>query len=179
MKLALDCAGPAYLRMGKSDLGVVHAEPLSLGWGGLPCVRRGDGPLAWIATGSMVRTALAAAERWPGSEVFSAPCLKPLDETAVREICRRHEAVIVLEEHSVYGGLGSAVTEISAATCPTWVCRVGIPDRFSQYCGSYQYLIREHRLDIEAVAEQVATFLDRVPDAARLVGAQVTTKRAA
>lgn len=55
MKLALDSVGPVYLRMGKSDLGVVHAEPLSLGWGALPCVRRGQGPLAWIATGSMVK----------------------------------------------------------------------------------------------------------------------------
>jgi transketolase len=179
MKLALDSVGPVYLRMGKSDLGVVHAEPLSLGWGALPCVRRGQGPLAWIATGSMVKTALAVAERWPDSEVFSAPCLKPLDESAVGEICRRHQAVIVLEEHSVYGGLGSAVAEISAASCPTWVCRVGIPDRFSQYCGSYQYLMREHRLDVEAVAEQVATFLGRVPDGAHLVGARTTTKRAA
>jgi transketolase len=74
MKLALDGVGPVYLRMGKSDLGVVHEEPLSLSWGALPCVRRGQGPLAWIATGSMVKTALAAAERWPDSEVFSAPC---------------------------------------------------------------------------------------------------------
>jgi transketolase len=112
MGLALDGAGPVYLRMGKSDLGVVHAAPIAVDWGRLLCLRSGDGPLAWIATGSMVNTALAVAERWPGSEVFSAPCLKPLDEDSVGDICRRHEAVIVLEEHYVYGGLGSAVAEI-------------------------------------------------------------------
>ncbi|HUY87917.1 MAG TPA: transketolase C-terminal domain-containing protein [Pirellulales bacterium] len=179
MKLALDCAGPVYLRMGKSDLGVVHERPLALGWGDLPCVRAGAGPLAWIATGSMVKTALTAAQRWPESEVFSAPCLKPLDESAVGAICQRHEAVIVLEEHSVYGGLGSAVAEISAASCPTWVCRVGIQDRFSQFCGSYQYLLQEHRLNVDAVAEQVAAFMARLPDAVNVSKSHSPSRRAA
>jgi transketolase len=179
MKLALGGAGPVYLRMGKSDLGALHAGPISLDWGQLHCLRSGGGPLAWIATGSMVNTAVTAAERWPGSEVFSSPCLKPLDEELVGEICRRHEAVIVLEEHSIYGGLGSAVSEIAAANCPTWICRIGVQDRFSQYCGSYQYLMQEHRLNVEAVAEQVEAFVARLPNAAKLAGSHERAKRAA
>lgn len=167
MQLALSGAGPVYLRMGKSDAGAVHETPLALDWGQLLSLRSGSGPLAWIATGSMVKTALMAAERWPGSEVVSAPCLKPLDEATVTAICRRQEAVIVLEEHSIYGGLGSAVAEIAAAHCPTWICRIGVQDRFSQFCGSYQYLMQEHRLDLEAVAEQVETFVARLRGASR------------
>lgn len=179
MQLALECAGPVYLRMGKSDLGAVHERPPAFDWGALLCVRAGAGPLAWIATGSMVTTALAAAEHWPESEVYSAPCLKPLDEAAVAEICRRHEAVIVLEEHSVYGGLGSAVAEISAARSPTWVCRIGVPDRFSQFCGSYQYLMQEHRLTAGAVVEQVEAFLARLPNAADVSESHSPGRRAA
>ena len=184
MQLALDRAGPVYLRMGKSDLGAVHESavherPLAFALGALLRVRAGAGPLAWIATGSMVKTALTAADRWPDSEVFSAPCLKPLDEAAIEAICLRHEAVVVLEEHSVYGGLGSAVAEISAARSPTWVCRIGIQDRFSQYCGSYQYLMQEHRLNAEAVVEQVAAFLSRMPNQANIAKSATTSRRAA
>ncbi|HJT79313.1 MAG TPA: transketolase C-terminal domain-containing protein [Gemmataceae bacterium] len=160
MELALASEGPVYLRMGKADLGRVHVEPPCVAWGELSPLRQGDG-LCWVATGAMVRTALEAAEQWPGSAVWSAPCLKPLDTEAVANLCRRHGAVIVLEEHSVYGGLGSAVAEIAAAHAPAWVCRVGVADRFSERCGSYGYLMREHGLDLEGVVGQVEEFLAR------------------
>ena len=58
MELALAADGPVYLRMGKADLGNVHASPPALAWGRLCPVRAGAGRLGWIATGSMVTTAL-------------------------------------------------------------------------------------------------------------------------
>lgn len=160
-ELALSLNGPAYLRMGKADLGTVHEAPPRVTLGGLLPVRAGDGPLAWIATGSMVRTALAAAARWPGSAVYSAPCLKPLDAEAVAAVCRRHPTVVTVEEHTVYGGLGGAVAEIAADRAPTFVCRVGVDDRFSEKCGTYQYLLGEHRLDADSVVKRVEEFLSR------------------
>ncbi len=159
MRLALDHDGPVYVRMGKADLGAIHSEPLKLEWGRLCAVRSGNGPLAWIATGAMATTALAASADWPDSAVWTAPSLKPLDAEQVAEICAGHSAVITLEEHSVAGGLGSAIAEISAAIAPTWICRIGVQDRFSQRCGSYAYLMREHGLDASAVRGQVARFL--------------------
>jgi transketolase len=162
MELALRASGPVYLRMGKADLGDVHTVPPRLARGSLCPIRTGGGPLAWVATGSMVRTALDVSEKWPGSSVWSAPCLKPLDADAVTAICQRHATVVVLEEHSVFGGLGSAIAEIAAENAPTHICRVGIPDRFSRYCGSYAYLMREHGLNAEAVVRQVESFLARV-----------------
>ncbi|MBN9523038.1 transketolase [bacterium] len=166
-ELALCLARPVYLRMGKADLGAVHATPPTIPLGGILPVRPGGGPVAWIATGSMVRTALAAAERWPGSAVYSAPCLKPLDADAVAAVCRRHRVVVTVEEHSVFGGLGGAVAEIAAERAPTWVCRVGVADRFSKYCGTYQYLLGEHGLDAAAVVERVEAFLGQVGATAR------------
>lgn len=160
MELARNAEMPVYVRVGKCDLGEVHREPPRLEWGRLCRIRPGHGALAWIATGSMVKTALDVATAWPGSEVYSAPSLKPLDALEVADICRRHEAVIVLEEHSVYGGLGSAVTEIAAASAPCWVCRIGINDRFSKCCGSYSYLMREHGLDAASVEVKVREFLE-------------------
>jgi transketolase len=162
MDLALNASGPVYLRMGKADLGQVHPSPPALDWGRLCLLKAGSGWLGWIATGSMVRTALVVSERWADSAVWSAPSLKPLDAGEVAAVCRKHPVVVVLEEHSVYGGLGSAVAEIAAAECPTWVCRVGVRDRFSRFCGSYQYLLKEHQLDADAVTRQVHEFLAKL-----------------
>lgn len=168
MELAREHSGPVYLRMGKSDLGAVHASKPDLRWAGLCRLVTGDGPLAFIATGSMVQTALQVAGRWTGSEVWTAPSLKPLDAHTVSEICRRHRVVVTLEEHSIHGGLGATVAEIATAEAPTWICRIGVRDRFSQYCGSYEYLLREHALDRQAVLSQVREFL-----AARHIGVPV------
>jgi transketolase len=168
MALALAANGPVYLRTGKADLGEVHAKPPTLSWGQMLPVRRGQGDLGFIATGAMVHTALKVAERWPGSAVWSAPSLKPLDTADVVNVCRQHRVVVVVEEHSIYGGLGSAVAEIAAAEAPTWVCRVGIRDRFSRYCGTYAYLMKEHRLDVPAVMAQVETFLARMDQGGRM-----------
>ncbi|HEY3787379.1 MAG TPA: transketolase C-terminal domain-containing protein, partial [Urbifossiella sp.] len=163
LPLALSLNRPVYLRLGKADLGAVHKSPPDVRLGGLCPVRSGDGSLAWIATGAMVQTALAVAERWPGSSVWSAPCLKPLDEEVIAEICRAHRAVVVVEEHSVFGGLGGAVAEIAGSQAPAWICRVGVRDRFSRCCGTYAYLLREHELDVKSVAGRVEEFLRRLP----------------
>ena len=163
MQLAYYSCRPVYLRMGKADLGSVHSAPLELSWGELLPVRQGRGEIGFIATGSMVQTALTVAQSWPDSAVWSAPSIKPLSESALAEIARKHRVLVVLEEHSVLGGLGSAVAEIVSSVAPTFVCRVGIQDRFSEFCGSYAYLMEEHQLTPEAVKAQVEEFLRKVP----------------
>ncbi len=161
MNLALTANSPVYLRMGKADLGDVHDAPLNIEWGVPLRIRNGDGPVCWVATGSMVKTAIVAAAHWPGSAVYSVPSLKPVDEYSMAAICKRHSTTVVLEEHSIYGGLCSAVAEIVAAHCPRWVCPIGIPDRFSEFCGSHAYLMREHGLDVDSVIDKVREFISR------------------
>jgi transketolase len=107
----------------------------------------------------MVHAALRAAESWPDSSVWSVPCIKPLDADTVATICGKSRAVIVLEEHSIYGGLGSAVAEISAERAPTRVLRIGIQDRFSQFCGSYNYLMAEHQLTVPDIVRKATEYL--------------------
>jgi transketolase len=51
------------------------------------------------------------------------------------------------------------VAEIATTYAPTWICRIGIQDRFSHFCGSYEYLMGEHNLDTNSVLEQIGTFL--------------------
>jgi transketolase len=164
VKLAQTSHGPVYLRMGKADRGLVHSQVPKIQWGDLLSIREGAGPIGWIATGALVTTALAAAKRWPGSPVWSAPSLKPLSSSAVADISGRTHVLVVLEEHSIFGGLGSAIAEICGANAPTWICQIGVQDRFSRLCGSYTYLMEEHGLSVEAVVAQVESFLARLAD---------------
>jgi transketolase len=165
MVLAFSAERPVYIRIGKCDIGAVHEGPIKYEWGELIEMRPGDGGLAFIATGSMVAAALTEALRWEGSSVWSAPSLKPLDAKQVIAICHNHRAIVTLEEHSIYGGLGAAIAEISSTYTPCWVGRIGVQDRFAQYAGSYQYLRSEHGLDAAGISRQVDEFVARIGDA--------------
>lgn len=163
MKASMDYAyaanGPVYLRMGKSDRGDVHAGAIeALRAGGLLQVRAGraDRP-GLIATGSMVRTAVDVAQALELS-VWSAPVLKPLSVEDVCAAARASSGLVTLEEHSVLGGLGAAVAEITSEHEPVHVLRIGVPDRFSEYCGTHAYLLREHGLDTDSVRAKVESF---------------------
>ncbi|MCR5866970.1 transketolase C-terminal domain-containing protein [Aquincola sp. J276] len=159
MDYAYAANGPVYLRMGKSDRGDVHAGPVDqLQAGGLLPVRAGraDRP-GLIATGSMVRTAADVAQALDLT-VWSAPVLKPLRAEDVCAVARATSGLVTLEEHSVLGGLGAAVAEITSEHEPVHVLRIGVPDRFSEHCGTHAYLLREHRLDTESAYERISAF---------------------
>ena len=162
-RLALECDGPAYLRIGKGDLGEVHSGPLTLTNGGLLELCSGTGNVAWLATGSMASRALAAARHWPGSAVWSVPCLKPVDKEQVRSICQRHQVVVTVEEHALEGGLGSMICEIAAETGRARVCRIGVEYPFLNRCGSYDYLLQQHGFSLEDIAAKVTKFIQSDP----------------
>lgn len=161
MDFAYQSAAPVYLRMGKSDRGDVHAKPIEpLKPGRLLRLREGrtDRP-ALIATGSMARTALDLAEGGLDASVWSVPSIKPLDVADVCAAARTASSVVVLEEHSVMGGLGSAIAEILGEHFPVRVLRVGVRDRFSEHCGTHAYLLREHGLDNDSVLATIDAFI--------------------
>lgn len=161
MELAFQSKSPVYLRMGKSDRGDVHTQKPLASIGALLPIQPGlGGGVSFIATGSMVRTAMdIAAADYPDAAVWSAPFIKPLDQKQVAAICAQSRAVVVLEEHSVLGGLGSAIAEIASELAAVRLLRIGVPDRFSQHCGTYEYLLHEHGLDRAAVAQRVQAFV--------------------
>ncbi len=159
MDYAYAAHAPVYLRMGKSDRGDVHAGPIkALQAGTLLKVRAGraDGP-GIIATGSMLATALEVAEVLNLS-VWSAPVLKPLHAEDVCAVVKETSGLVTLEEHSVLGGLGAAVAEISSQHNPVRLLRIGVPDQFSKHCGTYAYLLQEHGLETEAVRKRIEMF---------------------
>jgi transketolase len=163
MELALATPKPIYLRMGKSDLEPTHQAPVKLEWGRLLPVSQGDGPLVFVATGSQLNLAVKLAKDWPGSAVWSAPSLKPLDMDSLLAACEEHRIVVTLEEHNIVGGLGGAIAEILSQEHPLPICRLGVRDRFSRFCGSYSYLMQEHGLDLDAARSRIHAFTKKHP----------------
>jgi transketolase len=161
MRLAYQVKAPVYLRMGKSDRGDVHAIAPQASIGDLLKAKQGHSrAIAFIATGALVRTALdIAAASYPHAAVWSVPCIKPINVAQVIDICKESNLVVVLEEHNVFGGLGSVIAEISTEFAPTRLLRVGVQDRFSHHCGDYEYLLKEHGLDCLAIEERIRSFI--------------------
>ncbi|RZT44864.1 transketolase subunit B [Sphingomonas sp. BK036] len=148
-----------YLRMGKADRGDIHADGTTIDTARLQCLRPGrDGGTVILATGPIATTALAVADRIEGVGLWSAPSIKPFDTETLATICRSAGRLVTMEEHSVMGGFGSLVTEEVSAIHPLHVLRIGVQDRFSEHCGSYEYLLREHGLDLETVTAQVRAY---------------------
>jgi transketolase len=150
--------------MGKSDRGDVHAQLPRLSIGSLVKVKHGQqGNVSFIATGSLVRMAMEiASESYPDITVWSVPFIKPMDDKQVAVICAQSRGVVVLEEHSVLGGVGSAIAEISADLAPVRILRIGVQDRFSQHCGSYEYLLMEHGMDRITITKRIEAFIKEI-----------------
>jgi transketolase len=160
MDYAYAAIGPVYLRMGKSDRGDVHAGTIdALVQGDLLKVRMGRSDRAGlIATGSMTRTAIDISQDLDLA-VWSVPIIKPLSSEGVCDAARACKGLVTLEEHSVLGGLGAAVAEITSEHQPTRLLRIGVPDKFSAHCGTHAYLLHEHGLDTSAAHARIKSFL--------------------
>lgn len=163
MELALTLNSPVYLRMGKSDRGDVHTRPLGLQAGEMVQIRQGKQRLALLATGSMVKTALELCDRGLDAEVWSVPCIKPLARQQLADLVTRVDGLVTLEEHSIMGGLGACIAEKVAELRPLSICRIGIQDRFSAYCGTWDYLLKEHQIDLLSVQKRVEDFVGTLP----------------
>ncbi len=163
MELAFASNSPVYLRMGKSDRGDIHTEAIKFSTGKILPLHKTEKPVAILATGSMVRTALSLSEEIE-AEVWSVPTIKPIDRDQLLSIARRVSCIVTIEEHSILGGLGSCVTETLSSEMPVPVCRVGVEDRFSSKCGTWDYLLIEHGLDLESVSRRVNSFLNALPE---------------
>ena len=97
------------------------------------------------------------------AEVWSVPCIKPLSRQQLADVVTRVDGLVTLEEHSVMGGLGSCIAEETAAIRPLPICRIGVQDRFSAYCGTWDYLLKEHQIDLSSVQKRVEEFVNHLP----------------
>jgi transketolase len=138
--------GPCYLRLGKATEPVVHAAEPDFHLGRAIPVRPGRDATI-VSTGGMLEESVTVADRLRGEGVevgvLSMHTVKPLDEEAVLHAARSTGVIVTAEEHSVVGGLGSAVAEVLAeAGLPVKFRRFGAPDRINRAVGSQAYLRR-------------------------------------
>lgn len=159
--------GPCFLRLGKAGEPNVHQTEIDFVLGKAIRLREGrDATL--ISTGGLLQTAVRAAQRLTDegieSRVLSMHTLKPLDTEAVLAAARETRAIITIEEHSIIGGLGSAVAEVLAEAEQAKVAfkRIGLPSGFSPHIGSQEYLQERHGLTAEAISKCVAGVLQPV-----------------
>lgn len=162
MKLAFSLQSPVYIRMGKSDRGDIHSAELRLSAGQMLKVRKGSAKTAILATGSMVRTALDLVEQGLDAEVWSVPSIKPFNRKQLHDIAQNVDCIVTIEEHSVIGGLGACIAEEISAISTLPICRIGIEDRFSSTCGTWDYLLKEHKLDTASISYKIHEFITRI-----------------
>lgn len=135
VKAAVEMDGPVYIRLGRGDAPVLYAELDDYRIGRAITYREGS-DVTIAATGVMLQRAVAAAEaleqQGVNCRILDIHTIKPLDKEAVEKAARETRAIITLEEHNVFGGLGSAVAETVAAMPgeKAIVKILGIPDVF-------------------------------------------------
>ncbi len=162
VKAAAAYMGPVYLRFGRLAVPVVNDEATYKFQIGKGVTLREGKDVTIIATGLCVNSALEAAEKLAAdgisAKVINIHTIKPLDEELVVAAAKETGKVVTVEEHSVIGGLGSAVCEVLSEKAPTPVLRIGVQDTFGE-SGPAVKLLEKYKLDGNGVYEQVKGWL--------------------
>ena len=161
VRVAYEHQGPVYLRFGRLAVPVINDRPdykFELGKG---VVLREGKDITIIATGLPVSNCLEAAEKLAAdgidAKVINIHTIKPLDEELVVAAAKETGKVVTVEEHSVIGGLGSAVCDVLAEKAPTKVMKIGINDTFGE-SGPAVELLKKYGLDTESIYEKIKEF---------------------
>lgn len=164
-RAAVDAAymhkGPVYMRFGRLAVPIVNdPETYKFELGKAIVLREGT-DISIIATGLCVTEALKAAdilrEKGISAEIINVHTIKPIDRETLANTASKTRLVMTVEEHSVIGGLGSAVSEALAETVPTRLLRVGINDIFGE-SGPALELIKRYGLDGESIASRAEEY---------------------
>lgn len=156
--------GPVYLRLARSEVGkmIRSEEPFRLG--AARKLRPGDA-VTLLSTGTMVKQVLEAAmrleEQGIRAEVLHVPTIKPLDVDTISASLRKTGCGVTVEEHTIYGGFGSAVADLLAPLGSIPLERVGIQDRFGQ-SGRRDSLLETYGLTAEHIARKAHELVQRM-----------------
>ena len=155
VKAAAAMQGPVYLRFGRFAVpNVTEGQPFEIGRG---VTLRPGKDVTLVATGFMVHLALEAAdilaEDGISARVIDIHTIKPIDRALLVKAAKETGAVVTAEEHSVIGGLGSAVCEVLSEECPVPMRRVGVEDKFGR-SGKVPELLALYGLTAENIASK-------------------------
>ncbi len=162
VKAAYEYVGPCYLRFGRLAVPVINDNAdYKFEIGKAVTVREGK-DVTIIASGLTVSMSLDAAEMLAkdgiDAKVINMHTIKPIDVDAVIAAAKETGRIVTVEEHSVIGGLGSAVCDVLSENCPTKVKKIGINDRYGE-SGPAVELVHKYGLDGEGIYKSVKEFL--------------------
>ncbi len=154
LRLAAATPGPFYVRLGRASVEEVYPENVELALGGSTVLHEGT-DVTIAACGIEVAEALGAAGLLAAdgisAEVIDVYCVKPIDVDTIVASVRKTGRIVTAEEHSVFAGMGSAVSEVLAEACPVPTRRVGVADVFGT-SGEPDELMRHFGLTAEDIA---------------------------
>ena len=163
VRAAYEYEGPVYMRFGRLAVPILNDRPdykFELGKG---VVLREGKDLTIFATGLPVYNCLEAAERLAAedgidAQVINIHTIKPIDEELIVAAAEKTGKIVTVEEHSVIGGLGSAVCDVLSEKAPTRVMKIGINDTFGE-SGPALELLKKYGLDTDGIYEKLKTFI--------------------
>ena len=152
VEAAINFYGPVYMRFGRYAVPVINdKENFTFEIGKGKTMREGK-DVTIVATGMLVSMALDAAEILANegidARVINISTIKPIDKDIILEAARTTGAIVTAEEHSIIGGLGSAVSEVVCEGCPVPVVKLGIEDKFGR-SGKVPPLMEAYGLTVE------------------------------
>lgn len=152
---AAEYEGPVYLRMGRLDTEILFDDSYEFKIGKINTIKEGT-DLTIAATGILVEEALKAqeilAKEGISARVLNVGTIKPLDEETIVKAAKETKFIITAEEHSVVGGLGSAISECLSEVHPTLIKKLGVYDKFGQ-SGTGNELLKKYDLTAEKIVE--------------------------
>lgn len=162
VRAAYEHVGPVYMRFGRLAVPVINDnEDYKFELGKAVTLREGT-DVTIIATGLPVSESLAAAEKLAAdgisAQVINMHTIKPIDEEAIAAAAAKTGKIVTVEEHSVIGGLGSAVCDVVAQKAPAKVMKIGINDVYGE-SGPAVELVKKYGLDAESIYQKVKTFV--------------------
>jgi len=165
IEIMLVTPGPFYIRLtGIPNYGKVYNQDYKFELGKSVTLRSGS-DIGIIATGSSVSESIKAANILEhnsiSATVINMHTIKPIDYEAVVKLARTVKLIVTVEEHSIIGGTGSAVSEIlSELKTKPPLLRIGLPDAFVE-TGEYEYMLKLYGIDAEGISKKILKFFDR------------------
>jgi transketolase len=153
VRAAANMEGPVYLRLGRLAVPSIFDHDYTFIFGKGNLLKEGR-DITIIGTGIMTNSCLKAAELLEKAgiqaRVINISTIKPIDEEIIIQAAQETNKIITVEEHSIIGGLGSAVCDVVSAYCPVQVVKIGVNDMFGE-SGNPDELLVKHGLTIENI----------------------------
>lgn len=161
VRAMLEHNGPVYMRIGNSAVPNLFEEaPFVIGKGRR--IEKFGDDVTIISTGSATAAAMEAARLINAcgvrADVIGMPTVYPLDEELILSSAASTKRVVTVEEHYVYGGLGTSVCDLLSQTLPTPVKKLGVPHDYAT-SGPYDEILRKYGLDAQGIAQDVKRFV--------------------